>query len=152
VDSQRLVVRNDHAGGRLPPAGHLGVVDAEFGGTVAVPRCCVGGREQVLLRHEICIDIVIGNSTVLVGPGDSVDSESAVAVVVAERTPQPGRVHQQVHADRLLEGGVVGGANVPDRGTGDISVDVEGGRSCRPVTGAFLSVDGAPWERRTVEP
>ena len=107
---------------------------------------------QVLLRHQVCIDIVIGNGTVLVGAGDSVDPESAVAVLVAERTPQPSRLHEQVQADRLLKGGVVRGANVPDRGTGDICVDMESGRSCRPVTGTFLPLDGAPRERRAVEP
>jgi hypothetical protein len=152
MDSQRLVVRNDHAGGRLPPAVHLFVVNAEFGGTVAVPRGRVSGRRQVLLRHQVRIHVVVGNGTVLVGASDSVDSESAVAVVVAERTPQPGRMDEQVQADRLLEGGVVGGANVPARGTGDVCVDMESGRSCRPVTRAFFPADCAPRERRTVEP
>jgi hypothetical protein len=151
VHSQRLVVRNDHARGRLPPAGHLFVVDAKLAGTFALPRGCVGRRVQVLLRHQICIDIVIGNGTVLVRPGDSVDSESAGAVVVAERTPQPGRVHEQVQPSRLLEGGVVSSANIPDRSTGDICVDMDSGRSCRPITGALLPADGAPRERRTVE-
>src|SRR5215217_2955170 len=109
-------------------------------------------RQLVLLRRQMRVDIVIGNGTVVVGAGDSVDPEAAVAVLVAERTPQPGSVHEQVQADRLLEGGVVGGANVSDRSTGDICVDMECGRSCRPVTGAFLPADGAPRERRAVEP
>jgi hypothetical protein len=43
----------------------------------------VGRREEVLLRHEVGVDVVVGDGAVLVRAGDAVDTEAAAGVVVA---------------------------------------------------------------------
>ena len=77
-------------------------------GVSRVPRDGVGGRAQVLLRHQVRVDVVVGERAVLVGAGDAVDAEAPLGVVVAERAPQPRRLHEELEADFALEGLVVG--------------------------------------------
>ena len=112
----------------------------------------IGGGAQVLLGHQVGVDVVVGDRAVLVGAGDPVDAEPAVGVVVAQRAPQPRGLGQQLQADVAFEGLVAGGVDVADDRVGDVGVDVEGGGAGRPVAGAFLAVDGAPREGRAGEP
>ena len=124
----------------------------ERAGAVRVTRGGVGGRDQVLLGHQVGVDVVVDDGAVLVRPGDAVDAEPSVDVVVAERAPQPGRLGQQLQADVALEGVVAGGVDVADDRVGDVGVDVKRGRTRRPVAGTLLAVDGAPRKRRTLSP
>ena len=63
----------------------------------------VGGRSQVPLRHQVRVDVVVGDRAVLVGAGDAVDAEPPGGVVVAERAPQPRGLDQQLEPDVALE-------------------------------------------------
>jgi len=49
---------------------------------------------EIVLGHEVGVDVVVGHGGVLVGARYPVDAELAVGVVVAERTPQSGRLGQ----------------------------------------------------------
>ncbi len=76
--------------------GGLLVVDAERGGAPRMALGGVGGGAQVPLRHQVRVDVVVGDRAVLVGAGDAVDPEAPVGVVVAERAPQPRRLDEQL--------------------------------------------------------
>lgn len=75
----------------------------------------------------------------------------AVPVVVAQRTPQPGGLDQQLEADLALEVEVTGRRDVAAHGVGDVGADVEAGRAGRPVGRALLPADGAPREGRALQ-
>ncbi len=111
-----------------------------------VPPGDVGGGPQVLLRHHVRVHVVVAERRVLVGAGHAGEAEAAVAVVMTERAPQPGRLHQQLEAFVAFEGRVVGGVDVADHGVGDVGVDVDGGGAGRPVAGALLAGDRPPGE------
>ena len=110
-----------------------------------------GRGSEVLLRHQVRVDVVVGDRAVLVGPGDPVDAEPALGVVVAERAPQPRRLDQQFQPDASLELDVAGGVDVADDRVGDVGVDVEGRGPGRPVARALLPGDGPPRERGTLQ-
>ena len=147
VHAQRLVVGDVHRLGGVAPGGGLLVVDAEVPGDVGVAVGGVGGGAQVLLGHQVGVDVVVGDRAVLVGAGDPVDAEAArrrrdgpaSATAGPSRPAAPGRRSRS----KLV---VAGGVEVADDGVGDVGVDVEGGRAGRPVAGAFLAVDGPPRE------
>src|SRR5690606_20863853 len=88
---------------------------------------------------------------VLVGTGDAVDVERALRVVMADRTPQPGGLDQELEPLALLELGVAGGRQVAADGVGDGGVDVEGRGPGRPVARALLAPDRPPGEGRPGE-
>ena len=67
----------------------------------------VGGGAQVPLREQVRVDVVVGDRAVLVRPGDAVDAEAALRIVMAERAPQARRLDEQLEADLALEGVVV---------------------------------------------
>jgi hypothetical protein len=87
VHAERLVVGDGHGLRRVPPGGGFLVADAEFAGAVGVPFGRVGGGEQVCLRHQVGVDVVIGEGAVLVRAGDPVDVEVALVVAVAQGDP-----------------------------------------------------------------
>jgi hypothetical protein len=64
-------------------------------GPLRVASNGVGRGEEVLLCEQVGVDVVVGERAVLVGPGDAVDAEAALPVVVAERArvrgPASGR-------------------------------------------------------------
>ena len=151
VDAELLVVGDDHVLGGVAPGRRLLEVDAELGRVTRVARDGVGGRAQVPLRHQVRVDVVVGDRAVLVGPGDAVDAEAALGVVVAERAPEPRRLDEQLEADLALELVVVGRRLVADDRVGDVRVDVERGGAGRPVAGALLAADRPPRERRALE-
>jgi hypothetical protein len=111
-----------------------------------MPLDRVGSAAQVPLRHEVGVRVVVGERRVLVRPGDAVDAKAAVGVVVPERAPETGSLHQDLQAVLALKLGVLCGARVADDGVGDVCVDVEGSGARRPVAGALLAADGAPGE------
>src|SRR6185437_2982639 len=118
------------------------VIDPEVAGPVGVASGVLGGGSQVLLGHQVGVDVVVGDRAVLVGAGDPVDPEPARGVMVTQRAPQTRGVDQQLQSDARGEGVVGGGVEVADDGGGDVGVDVEGGRACRPVARACFAVDG----------
>jgi hypothetical protein len=71
---------------------------------------------------------------------------------MAQRDEQPGGLDQQFETHVDLERLVAGDDPIARDGIGDIGVDVEGGGAGRPVAGALLAADGAPGERRSLEP
>ena len=84
VDSQLLVVGDEHRLRGVTPGGGLLVVDAELGGALGMARHSVDGRAQVPLGHQVRVDVVVGDGAVLVRSGDAVDPEAAGSVVVPQ--------------------------------------------------------------------
>src|SRR6185437_15396628 len=84
MNGERLVVRDEDSRRSVPPARRLLEADAELGGPFLVPLNGVGREQQVPLRHQIGVDVVVGDGAVLVGAGDAVDSKPALGVVMAE--------------------------------------------------------------------
>ena len=87
VHAQRLVVGDSHGLRHVPPGGGFPVAHTEFAGAGGLPFGRVGGAEQVCLRHQVGVDVVVGDGAVLVRAGDPVDVEAALIVVVAEGDP-----------------------------------------------------------------
>ena len=146
MHAEFLVVGHQHAVGRGPPGGDLIGGDVQVPGPGRVLLGHISGRAQVLLGHQVGEHVVVRDRAVLVRPGDPVDVERAGVVQVAQRVPQPRRLHQQVVPGGAGELVVAGGVHVADHGRGDVRVHVERGRAGRPVAGAFLAGDGAPRE------
>jgi hypothetical protein len=71
--------------------------------------------------------------------------------VVAERSPEPGRLHEQLQADVAHEGVVVGGSLIPRHGVGDGGIQVEGRGAGRPVPRGLLPADRPPRKDCTLE-
>src|SRR5436309_11100763 len=63
---------------------------------------------------------------------------------MAERSPEPRGLDEQLESWALLELLVCTGREVPSHGFGHVCVDVERRRARRPIAGAFLSADRAP--------
>jgi hypothetical protein len=63
----------------------------------------VGRFPQISLRHQVRVDVVVGDRAVLVGTGDAVDPKTPLGVVVTERAPQACRLDQQLEAGLSLE-------------------------------------------------
>src|SRR5262249_56302074 len=105
-----------------------------------------GGVGEVRLGQEVRVDVVVGERAVLVGPGDAVDAEPPLRVVMAERAPQARRLDEELDPDVALELLVAGSSLVARDGVCDVGVDVEGGGAGRPVPGALLAADRAPGE------
>jgi hypothetical protein len=152
VDGDLVVVRHGHGGRGVPPRRRLLLVDLEAAGVVLESAGGVGRTAQVPLRHEVGVDVVVAERAVLVGARHAIDVEPAEPVVVPERTPQPGRLDQQLEPDLPGELLVAGSVDVPQRGVGDVGSDVERGGAGRPVTGALLAADRTPRKGRTTEP
>ena len=58
---------------------------------------------------QVGVDVVVGQGAVLVGSGDPVDAEAVGGgVEVAQGTPQPRRLDQQLQAHLLLKRHVAG--------------------------------------------
>jgi hypothetical protein len=83
MHASRLVVGDEHGLGRVPPGGRLIGTDIELPGALRVALDGVGRCPQVLLRHEVGVDIIVGDGAVLVRTGNTIDAEVAVGVVVA---------------------------------------------------------------------
>ena len=112
----------------------------------------VRGGHQVLLGHQVGVDVVVGQRAVLVRAGDPVDVEPPLGVVVAEGAPQPRGVGQQVYPRSPGEVLVPGQVDVADHRVGDVRVDVEGGGPGGPVARALLAGDRPPREGRAFQP
>src|SRR5918995_1111771 len=145
MHAERLVVGNEHGLGCVPPSGRLIQVDPELPGALRVALDGVGRCLQILLRHEVGVYVIVGDGTVLVRAGDTVDAEAAVGVVVTQREPEPGSLYEQLEAGLELEGFVAGGHEVADDGGCDVGVDVEGGRAGGAVTPERPAPGGAAW-------
>ena len=152
MNLQRLVVRDQHRLGGIAPAGALLLVDSEVVGAVGVALDGRGGGPQILLRHQVGVDVVVSNRAVLVRTGHAVDPEVPGRVVVAERAPQPRRLDQQLDADVVIEALVFAGHGVADHRVGDVGVDVKRRDAGRPVARAFLPGDRPPREGGALEP
>ena len=76
MHAELLVVWDEHGLGRVPPGGHLIRVDPELLGTLRVALDGVGCCLQVLLRHEVGVDVIVGDGAVLVRAGNAVDAEA----------------------------------------------------------------------------
>ena len=151
VDAEGLVPGNGHRLGRVPPGRRLFEVGAEGGGMPRMALHGLGRRAQVPLRHQVRVDVVVRDRAVLVRPGDAVDAEAALGVVVAERAPEPRRLHEELQTDLALEGLVARRLLVPHDSVGDVGADVERRRAGRPVARALLAADRAPRESGPVE-
>ena len=151
VHLEDLIPRDAHVRGRVAPGGRFLRGHVELARLFLELFHQVGGGGEVVLRHQVRVEVVVLDRAVLVRAGDAVDAELAVRVVLAERAPQARRLDEQRQADLALELLVLRRVQVVHHGGGDVGVDVEGGRAGRPVAGALLAADGAPGERRAVE-
>src|SRR6185369_9360672 len=100
---------------------------AQLLGPVRVGQHQVGRVGQVPGGHEVGVHVVVGDGRVLVRTGHPVEVELAVPVVVAQRAPQPGRLHHELQPDVAGEVLVAGRVQVPHGGVGDVGPDVERG-------------------------
>jgi hypothetical protein len=109
-----------------------------------VPSSSIGSSQHVVLGHEIRIDVIVGQCAIFVGPGDPVDPELALPVIVPKRAPQSSGLDEHLEADAALEFLVVGGVDVADHSVGDVRVDVERSSAGRPIARGLPTVDGSP--------
>ena len=82
-----LVVRDEHLLGCLAPTGGLfgfHAKGARLLGKALHPLC---RPVQITLRHEVGVDVVVGEGAVLVGSGDAVDAELAGGIEESEAIP-----------------------------------------------------------------
>ncbi len=152
VDVQVGVVGDQHRIRGVPPRGRLLGVDPEGPRLVQEALGGVGRRHQIPLRHQVRVDVVVGDRAVLVGAGDAVDPEPTLRVVMAQGPPKAGGLDQQLQPGRARELLVVGRVLVPDHRVGDVGIDVERRRARRPVARALLAADRPPGERRPPQP
>ena len=82
MNPQCFVVGDKHRRRGVPPAGRLLEVDAELSGAIAMPFDGGGRQQQVPLRHQIGVDVVVCDGAVLIGAGDAVDPEPSGRVVM----------------------------------------------------------------------
>jgi hypothetical protein len=111
----------------LLPVVHLGASHVERPGLRGMALHCAGGGAQVVLGHQVRVDVVVGQRAVLVRSRDAVDSELAAARVVAKRLPEPSRLHEQLQSGAGLEPGIPGDVHVADDSVSDVGVDMERG-------------------------
>ena len=103
MHAERVVPGDDHVLRGVAPGCRLFEVGAELGGMARMTRDGVGRGAEVLLRHEVRVDVVVGERAVLVGARDAVDAEASLRVVVAERAPESRGLHEELEADLALE-------------------------------------------------
>src|SRR5207248_6992828 len=140
-----------HVVGGVSPAGGRLEVGAELGGVAWMAGDGVGGSAQIQLCEQIGVDVVVCDRAVLVGSGDAVDTEAAERVVVAERTPEPGRLDKELESDLALEVLVLRRVLVAHDRIRDVCADVETCGAGRPVAGALVAADRAPGKGGSLE-
>jgi hypothetical protein len=91
-----LVERDGHGLGRIAPASGLLVADAELAGALGIPLSRIRGGQQVPARHQVRVDVVIGQGAVLIRAGDAVDVEPA------RRASTPARKSSSRSCERSL--------------------------------------------------
>ena len=101
MDFELLVVGDEHRVGGVAPAGASSSSTPSSAARCGWRSSGVGRGAQVALRHQVRVDVVVGDRAVLVGAGDAVDPEAPGVVVVAERAPQPRRLDEQLEADAV---------------------------------------------------
>ena len=72
---EALVVGNEHLLGCLAPTGGLFGVHAKCAGLLGKALHPLCRPVQVMLCHEVGVDVVVSQGAVLVGSGDTVDAE-----------------------------------------------------------------------------
>jgi hypothetical protein len=87
VNAERLVVGDEDRPSRAAPAGGLLIVDPEGPCQLRAALDRVSRRSEVPRGHQVRVDVVVGDRTVLVRSGDPIDAEMTGAIVVAERSP-----------------------------------------------------------------
>ncbi len=73
--SQALVIGEEHLLGCLAPAGDLVAVHAEGACLFGMALHCFCRPAQVVLGHEVGVDVVVSDGAVLVGSRDTVDAK-----------------------------------------------------------------------------
>src|SRR5262249_9226292 len=113
--------------------------------SILVALASVGRTVEVLLGHEVGVDVVVGDGAVFVRTSDPIDTKTTFEVEVPERTPQPRGFDEDLEPDLALEDQIDGGANMMEARDRDVRVHMESRGPGRPVAGALLAVDRAPW-------
>ena len=147
VDVEDPVVGHVHRLRRRAPRADLLVADAERRGLLGVVVGGVGRAEQVPAGHQVGVGVVVAERAVLVRPRHAGDPEAPLAVVVAERGPQPRGLDEQRQADLAREGGVLDRVLVAQHRVGDVGGDVHRRGARRPVARALAPGDRPPRER-----
>ncbi len=152
MNFQLVVVGDEDRLGGVAPGGCFLHVNAELVSAIRMTLDGSSCRPEVVLCHQVGIDIVVGDRAVLVGAGDAVDAKSPLGVVVTKRAPESCRFDEQLDSGLAFKRIVLHRRLVAIDRMGDVRVDVEGGASCWPVPGALLSGDRAPGKGRASEP
>ncbi len=147
VDAEARVERHHDPRRGVTPRRRLFHLDAQLVGEVGMALDHLRRGPQVLLGHEVRVDVVVDERVVLVGTGDAVDAEPPSGVVVAEAAPQPGRLHEDGQRNLALERHLAGRVQVAQDRVTDVSVDVEGRGARGPVAGRLPPPDRAPGKR-----
>jgi hypothetical protein len=77
MDAELFVPGDDHVARGVTPGRGLLQVGAESSGVTRMARDGVGCVNEVLLREQIRVDVVVGDRAVLVGTSDPVDPEAS---------------------------------------------------------------------------
>src|SRR5438094_9041262 len=104
MHAQLVVIGNEHRRCRAAPCRYRLRVDTQVVGTLGVARGGVRGGLQILLGHQIGVDVVVGQGAVLVWPRHYVDAETTLPIVMAKRAPQARRVDEELESNVALEG------------------------------------------------
>ena len=127
VDPQVGLVWDVDARRGLAPGLDLCRGDLQSPGDSRVAAGGVRRGVEVSLRHQVRVQVVVGQGAVLIRPGDPVDPKLSAAVVMAERCPQSRGLDEQLRAHALLEPHIPRRAHIAKDGLGDVRVDVKRG-------------------------
>ena len=106
----------------------------------------VDGGIQVLLRHQVRIEVIVHNGIILIGAGHGADAVFAAAALgkAAYIRPDAGCFAQNLGCFVGKVVNVVGDSNIELERIGHIRIDVVLRRTQREVGRCFLTIDRAP--------
>src|SRR5579875_959776 len=81
-----IIRKEDLFGGSTPVANLIGSHVQPLS-SLRVALRDIRRRTQVVLSHEIGVDVIINKSAILIGAGDAIDTKLAPGVMIAERMP-----------------------------------------------------------------
>src|SRR5690348_918846 len=84
---ETLIIRDQHLFSSSLPGSNLVGFYLELARLVGMALDRFGCRAQIMLRHQIGVDIVVSDGTVLVWSGDAIDTKVSCRIVKAERLP-----------------------------------------------------------------
>src|SRR5579863_1840205 len=100
---------------------------------------------QVMPGHQVGVDIVVSEGTILVRPGNTIYAELVSgSMKVTEGTPQACRLDEQFETHLLFKGCIASRRDVVGHSVGNVRIDMETCSSGRPIPRTFCSPNGSP--------